>query len=873
MYRCKWYAILLAVILAVSGCFPPSVIEAAAAEERETVPEAGTEEQEITPVVSMEEQEINPEAGTEEQEITPVVSTEEQEINPEAGTEEQEIATEAGTEEPAATPEDIGVEPAASGEEPETSPELSTEETTEEPETVPEVNTEDSEDVTVTATEETEEDSALPDGNLSSEEMFSSYVERVFCMNAPASNPMLKARRATAGSRLTGYNRAVYDHIGAQLPLIESGQRTGTIFTIPISEMNLDKTEWTFTELQELGAGTIVGEDGKLTDEAKTVIKEQVGYDLELITSALLVDYPYLLYWYKKTAFSYITPYSLGKSISSTNPENSKVMLTGNCTVKLPVNEEYAAGDYEVDPVVGETVRDAAANAAAIVSRHALEDVYDKLVSYRDEICNRTDYNYEAVADDPADASDDDMYGNPWQLIWVFDNDASTKVVCEGYAKAFKYLFDMSTFRNQIGCIIVASDDHMWNLVSMEDDQNYLVDVTNCDIRSDRDSLFLAGGPGDLQKGYRIGGITYKYDEDTYSVWSDEELTLSASNYCPCYKWYRSETSCLAEGERQKTCSHCGKVVTEEIPLEDHAWNKDYTVISEPTYESAGEKAIFCSVCGAIKEDSRTAIPALTPTRVEDLTITGIVDRTYTGEEIRQDLVVMDGGNVLTEGVHYKLKYSNNWNASGDKPASVTITGILESGYSGETTRTFTIKKTRNAITASSILKAYSNKDRGYVLGAKAIGGKLQYSSDNPKVKVNSSGKVTIKARFLGKATITIKAEDPNGNYKTATKRITVKVVPNKTTITKVSSPSAGKIKLSWKKCWVCTGYVIQFATKSDFSGGKGVWIRKRGTLTATLGSKVSGKKYYLRMRTYTTINNVKYYSDWSNTVTVRVKE
>ena len=641
------------------------------------------------------------------------------------------------------------------------------------------------------AEEEVEEIGVIPDGGLSSEEMFTAYVDQVFGIKDETARK-LKARRATAGSKLTGYNRAVYDYISSQLPLIESGERTAIIFTIAISEMGLEKSEWTFVELYNLGVTAIIGEDGKLTAEAKRVIAEQVDYNLNLILSALLVDHPYLLYWYNKTAETRLSAYSLSKSTKSENPEKNKVWLSGNSVLKMPVLDEYAAGEFEIDPSIGQTVRDSAANAAGIVGQYASEDDYDKLVSYRDEICDRTAYNHSAIGDDPGVVSDDIIYGNPWQLIWVFDNDPDTNVVCEGYSKAFKYLFDLSSFQNEIGCIIVSSDNHMWNLVSMEDDKNYLVDVTNCDGRTNRDTLFLAGGEGDPQTGYRVGGIRYVYDDDTHSVWSDEELTLSETKYCPC-------------------------------------------------------------------------------TPIEDLTVTGVVDKTYTGEEITQDVVVMDGDKVLTEGTDYTVEYRNNVNASGAEHASVIITGILENGYSGSVSTEFNINKAKNSITANSIVKAYSNKDRTYSIGAKAVGGKLQYSSNSKDVTVNSSGKVTIKSRFLGKATVTITAAD--GNYEKVTKKITVKVVPTKTTILKAVSPNAGKITLNWTKCWVCTGYVIQYATKSDFSDGKGAWIKKRATLTTTLGSKVKGKKYYLRMRTYTTIDGVNYYSDWSNTMTVRVKK
>ena len=866
----KWYSILLAAVISVSGCFPMNVITAIAAD-AETIQSTEESDQPSDPSVNdalIENNEtVEGKTAAENEykihdsgEVTEDAQSESQNEPGEIieNSDEDDSIEEKPVQEQAVEEQNDELE----SEEEQIIDQQSEEEATE---SLPIEGSLEFAD----AEEEVEEIGVIPDSGLSSEEMFTAYVDQVFGIKDETARK-LKARRATAGSKLTGYNRAVYDYISSQLPLIESGERTSTIFTKKISDMGLEKSEWTFAELHSLGVTTILGEDGKLTNEAKQVIKEQV-YDLNLIISALLVDHPYLLYWYNKTVESKLSPFSLSKLINSTDPENSKVSLSGNSTLKFPVLEEYAAGEYEVDPSIGQTVRDSAANAAGIVGQYAAEDDYDKLVSYRDEICDRTAYNYSAAYDDPDDDSDDNRYGNPWQLIWVFDNDPDTNVVCEGYSKAFKYLFDLSSFQNEIGCIIVSSDNHMWNLVSMEDDKNYLVDVTNCDGRTNRDTLFLAGGEGNPQTGYRVGGIRYVYDDDTHSVWSDEELTLCETKYCPCYKWYTSTTSCLAEGERVKTCSKCGKVVTEEIPLDDHLWNTDYTLISAPTYTEEGEKAIFCRVCGEIKEDSRTVIPVLEPTPIEDLTVTGVVDKTYTGEEITQDVVVMDGDKVLTEGTDYTIEYRNNVNASGAEHASVIITGILENGYSGSVSTEFNINKAKNSITANSIVKAYSNKDRTYSIGAKAVGGKLQYSSNSKDVTVNSSGKVTIKSRFLGKATVTITAAD--GNYEKVTKKITVKVVPTKTTILKAVSPNAGKITLNWTKCWVCTGYVIQYATKSDFSDGKGAWIKKRATLTTTLGSKVKGKKYYLRMRTYTTIDGVNYYSDWSNTMTVRVKK
>ena len=59
-------------------------------------------------------------------------------------------------------------------------------------------------------------------------------------------------------------------------------------------------------------------------------------------------------------------------------------------------------------------------------------------LGFKNEICNLVDYNNAA-----ADSSTQTAYGDPWQMIWVFDENAETKVVCEGYSKAFQYLCDL----------------------------------------------------------------------------------------------------------------------------------------------------------------------------------------------------------------------------------------------------------------------------------------------------------------------------------------------------------------------------------------------------------------------------------------------
>ena len=78
--------------------------------------------------------------------------------------------------------------------------------------------------------------------------------------------------------------------------------------------------------------------------------------------------------------------------------------------------------------------------------------------------------------------------------------------------------------------------------------------------------------------------------------------------------------------------------------------------------------------------------------------------------------------------------------------------------YTGSVTKTFTIKKTPNTITAKSFTRTYSTKAQTFDLGVKIKNGTPTYTSNSKSVTVSKAGKVTVKAKFIGKATITITA-------------------------------------------------------------------------------------------------------------------
>ena len=85
-----------------------------------------------------------------------------------------------------------------------------------------------------------------------------------------------------------------------------------------------------------------------------------------------------------------------------------------------------------------------------------------------------------------------------------------------------------------------------------------------------------------------------------------------------------------------------------------------------------------------------------------------------------------------------------------------------------------------------------------------------------------------------------------------------------------VKSPSAKKIKASWGKVSNASGYQIRWSTQKDFSSNY-----KTVSLTSNskeLTTAQSGKTYFVRVRAYKTRDGRKYYSDWSETKSIKVK-
>ena len=114
-----------------------------------------------------------------------------------------------------------------------------------------------------------------------------------------------------------------------------------------------------------------------------------------------------------------------------------------------------------------------------------------------------------------------------------------------------------------------------------------------------------------------------------------------------------------------------------------------------------------------------------------------------------------------------------------------------------------------------------------------------------------------------------IKAADGN-NYFGAWTTINSPTLPAGTAIVKLTTAKK-EFTAQWKKGAV-TGYQLQYSTNKKFAGAKTVTIKKPTTIKYAVKNLATKRAYYVRIRTYKTMNKVNYYSAWSAVKATKTK-
>ena len=343
-------------------------------------------------------------------------------------------------------------------------------------------------------------------------------------------------------------SKNIYNILKSKVQMIAEGKLDSTEILIDQNELEIGNQSWTSSELGLENVPLINGEE--ISPEAKAEVNKELQELLlsegNQIINYLLADCPYELYWYDKTdKGNSIIRFGADAEVSGDTVKVSKIRVLFMLGVSANYSSSGEIATYRVDTEKTSAASTAAKNAKTIVSEHANESDYVKLKAYLKKICELTKYDESILSVSP-----EPPYGNPWQVIYVFDNNTNTNVVCEGYAKAFQYLCDLTSFKNdKVVCYSVSGQtklnseigDHMWNVITMEDGKNYHVDITNCDTGTigSPDKLFLATTSGSVTNGYifSLGNnrLQYAYGQDTKDMYGNSILTLSDSAYIPSY--------------------------------------------------------------------------------------------------------------------------------------------------------------------------------------------------------------------------------------------------------------------------------------------------------------------------------------------------
>lgn len=400
---------------------------------------------------------------------------------------------------------------------------------------------------------------AFPTLGLSNDEAVSGYIDSL--MYAPLRGSAMLEAKALAASRLgVGTpERRLYDMLCPLARDVALGNRDSTEFTFSIRDIYDDVVY----SAADLGVEALTV-NGDVTLDAALAFFSSVEADITRVLNALMADMPYEMYWYDKTCG---THYSNPNYIYDGQFLRIRDYESGTLSYRFCVASEYSAdgnaGTFAANRDRCASVPNAVARAQEIVAANSALGDFARLTAYKDAICEMVSYNEDT---DSAD------YGNPWQLVWVFDGDPSTNVVCEGYSKAFQYLCDLSSFQRDISVISVVGTlgndsggggRHMWNNVTV-DGVTYLADLTNCD--SDTvgfpDHLFLKGYSYRDQYAYYFElprrTVHYIYDERYVDLFGGDALAFDDNAAGPGEAALASGTIDAAGGALRWTLSTGG---------------------------------------------------------------------------------------------------------------------------------------------------------------------------------------------------------------------------------------------------------------------------------------------------------------------------
>ena len=364
------------------------------------------------------------------------------------------------------------------------------------------------------------------------------------------------------------------------------------------------------------------------------------------------------------------------------------------------------------------------------------------------------------------------------------------------------------------------------------------------------------------------------------------------------------------KGSKHKECTVCKTVLeTADIPalpmINIQSANVSVSTNSYVFDNTAKKPSVTVKIGGkALKNGSDYTVSYLNNTKVGTATVritgkgdyTGTITRNFTINPAKQQIQKLETrykGFFVDwaqkgSATGYEVQYATNSNFTGAKRATITnnktdkttvsklsanktyyvrvrsYTNRNGKVYYGAWSDVKSIKTANNDITKATVsgisTKAFTGKAITQNVTVK-VGNTVLKNGTDYTVSYSNNKKV-------GKATVKITGKGKYGGVITKT----FKINPAKQEIQKLTAKSKAFF-VDWAQKGSATGYEIQYATNSKFTSAKKVTITNNKTDKTTVSKLSANKKYYVRVRSYTTVGGTKYYGAWSAVKNVTTKK
>ena len=326
--------------------------------------------------------------------------------------------------------------------------------------------------------------------------------------------------------------------------------------------------------------------------------------------------------------------------------------------------------------------------------------------------------------------------------------------------------------------------------------------------------------------------------------WDDGEVT--------------KEPTCSAEGEKTYTCKNCEKTKTEEIAIDSdkHDWS-DWEVTTPAACEEEGVETRTCKI------DSKHTETRKTEATGHDWDNGTVTKPATCAEDGAKTYKCINAGCTETKTEKIPATGNHTYETVITKAKPGADGSIVEKCAVCGKVKSKTAIAAPKTVTLSSDTYTYTGSAKKPTVKVEDSAGKT-ISSSNYTVQY-ASGRTLVGSY---KVTVTFK-----GSKYTGSKSAVFRITPKKTTLKSVTAAKKA-FTVKWnKQSPQTTGYQIRYSTSSKFTNATTVTVKGSSTLSKKISKVSAKKKYYVKVRTYKTVNGRRYYSGWSSVKTVTTKK